>query len=277
MRPKSGAESVSHLPYFEKLSEADRRTLEKVRGAILAAAPKAKECMSYGLPAFEFEGRPLVAIGASAKHCAFYPMSASTVAALADDLKKYDTSKGTIRFPAAKPIPATLVRKLVKARMAEIAAGAGTNSTKPNRATKKPAGRSAKSAVEAGKDAAVEAFMKGLDHPLKPAIETLRKIILGVSPEVREGIKWNAPSFRIVDDFATFNLRGKGGEDRVMLILHTGAKVKKRAKPLTIDDPQGLLKWLAADRAVVTFADVSEIRSAKRALEAIVRAWIEQL
>jgi uncharacterized protein YdhG (YjbR/CyaY superfamily) len=58
-------------------------------------------------------------MGASANHCAFYPMSGNTIVAHEDDLKGFDTSKGTIRFAAEKPLPATLVRKLVKARIAE--------------------------------------------------------------------------------------------------------------------------------------------------------------
>ena len=63
-----------------------------------------------------------MAIGATANHCAFYPMSSSTVEAFQDELQDYDTSKGTIRFPVDKPLPAALVRKLVKARIAENAA-----------------------------------------------------------------------------------------------------------------------------------------------------------
>jgi uncharacterized protein YdhG (YjbR/CyaY superfamily) len=100
--------------------DADKRTaLQKLRKAIKAAAPKAQECISYGLAAFRLDGRPLVAFGAAAKHCAFFPMSGNTVRDHKDDLEGYDTSKGTIRFDADKPLPASLVRKLVKARIAE--------------------------------------------------------------------------------------------------------------------------------------------------------------
>jgi uncharacterized protein YdhG (YjbR/CyaY superfamily) len=81
--------------------------------------------VSYGLAAFRLDGRPLVALGATANHCAFYLMSGTTLAAHADDLEGRDTSKGTIRFPANKPLPAALVRKLVKARIRENAGRAG--------------------------------------------------------------------------------------------------------------------------------------------------------
>ncbi|HTH46264.1 MAG TPA: DUF1801 domain-containing protein [Candidatus Limnocylindria bacterium] len=107
--------------YLAALGEAERAALEKLRQTIRATVPKAEEGISYGLAAFRLEGRPLVGLGASAKHCAFYLMSGSTVADHAEALKGYDTSKGTIRFPANQPLPAALVRKLVKARIAENA------------------------------------------------------------------------------------------------------------------------------------------------------------
>ena len=104
--------------YLAALSDDKRAALEKLRKTIRSAAPKAEECISYQLPAFRQNGM-LVAFGATANHCAFYLMSSSTVAAHKDDLEGYDTSRGTLRFQADKPLPAALVRKLVKARVAE--------------------------------------------------------------------------------------------------------------------------------------------------------------
>ena len=88
--------------YLAALSEDQRAALEKLRKTIRAAAPKAEECISYQVPAFRLNGM-LVAFGATANHCAFYPMSSSTVAAHKDELKSYDTSKGTIRLQAGGP------------------------------------------------------------------------------------------------------------------------------------------------------------------------------
>ena len=105
--------------YLAGLSDEKRAALERLRKIIRAAAPKAEECISYRLPAFRLNGKPLVAFGAAANHCAFYPMSGSTVEEHKDELKEYETSKGTIRFQPDKPLPAALVRKLVKARIAE--------------------------------------------------------------------------------------------------------------------------------------------------------------
>jgi len=107
--------------YLAALSDDKRAALEKLRKTIKAAAPKAEEGISYGLAAFRIDGKPLVAFGASANHCAFYPMSSNTVAAHKDELEKYETSKGTIRFQPEKSLPAALVRKLVKARIKEAA------------------------------------------------------------------------------------------------------------------------------------------------------------
>lgn len=114
--------------YLASLSSENRAVLEKLRKDIKSAAPKAEECISYDLPSFRLGGRLLVSFGAWANHCAFYP-GAQPVTAHRDDLKAYDISKGSIRFRANNPLPATLVRKLVKTRIAEYAAtkpGAGT-------------------------------------------------------------------------------------------------------------------------------------------------------
>jgi uncharacterized protein YdhG (YjbR/CyaY superfamily) len=105
--------------YLAALSADKRAALEKLRRTIKAVAPKAQECISYRLPAFRLNEKLLVAFGATTNHCAFYPMSSATVETFKDELKGYKTSKGTIRFQADKPLPVALVRKLVKARIAE--------------------------------------------------------------------------------------------------------------------------------------------------------------
>jgi uncharacterized protein YdhG (YjbR/CyaY superfamily) len=107
--------------YLAPLSDEKRAALEKLRRDIRSAAPKAEECISYQIPAFRLDGRLLVGFGAAANHCAFYP-GAHPIEAHKDELEAYDTSKGTIRFQADSPLPATLVRKLVKTRIAEYAA-----------------------------------------------------------------------------------------------------------------------------------------------------------
>jgi uncharacterized protein YdhG (YjbR/CyaY superfamily) len=91
-----------------------------LRKTIRATVPNATEAISYGVPTFKYRGRPLVSYGATKSHRAFHVMSPEVMRAHAAELQRYDTGKGTIRFPASKPLPAALVRKLVKARIAEI-------------------------------------------------------------------------------------------------------------------------------------------------------------
>jgi len=105
--------------YLAVLSKDKRAALQKLRQAIRAAVPSAEECISYQLPAFRLDGKFLVAFGAAANHCAFYP--GTVVEDHKNELKDYDISKGTIRFQANNPLPASLVRKLVKARIAKSA------------------------------------------------------------------------------------------------------------------------------------------------------------
>lgn len=104
--------------YLAPLSSEKRAALQKLRKDIRSAAPRAEECISYGIPAFRLGGRFLVAFGTAAKHVAFYPGS-FPIETHEAELKGFDTSKGTIRFPPDRPLSVTLVRKLVKARIAQ--------------------------------------------------------------------------------------------------------------------------------------------------------------
>lgn len=105
--------------YLAPLPLRQRKALEQLRRTIHSAAPGVEECISYGMPGFRLDGRMLVWMGAAANHCAFYP--GAVVADFADELEDYSTSKGTIRFAPDAPIPAPLIRKLVKATMARQA------------------------------------------------------------------------------------------------------------------------------------------------------------
>lgn len=119
---KSRPKATTFDEYLAALDDGKRAALEKLRKTIRAAAPRAEEYIGYGLAAFRLDGKPLVALGASARHCAFYPMNGTTVSAFKKELKDYETAKGTIRFQETKPLPAALVRRIVKARIAENAA-----------------------------------------------------------------------------------------------------------------------------------------------------------
>ena len=101
-----------------------RGALEDLRRTIATAAPDAVEGIGYGVPAFKYRSRPLVSFGAGKQHCSFYVQSPAVLDAHRDELAGYETSKGTIHFTPAKPLPAALVTTLVRARMAETDAAA---------------------------------------------------------------------------------------------------------------------------------------------------------
>lgn len=128
--------------YLKDVPEAPRTHLAKVRATVKTLAPDAGESISYGLPTFKYKGKPLIYYGATSKHLALYGgLPASVDPGI---IAKYDTSKGTIRFPLDKPIPAALVKRIVKGRMAEIdAKAAAKTAASKGTARKAPAKKNA--------------------------------------------------------------------------------------------------------------------------------------
>lgn len=249
---KSVNTSVTVTAFLEQLEDKPRASLEHLRKTLLQSVPDGEECFSYGLPAIRWKGKPLVAYGASAEHCAFYPMSPKVIVTLKKELENYSTSKGTIRFLPGKKLPTALVKQIIGLRMSEV------------QGKRKPARKVA--------DAEVEEFLKRLDHPLKREIISVRQLILNVDPSISEGIKWNAPSFRTTEYFATVNLRST---DTLQLILHLGAKARKDIKSQpSIDDPEDLLRWLAKDRCMATIGAKKVFTANCKAIANIVRQWI---
>ena len=171
MKKKPTATTIDE--YLATVPPGQRAALEKLRKAIKAAAPKAEECITYGIAAFKLDGKGIAGFSASAKHCSYFPMSGQTTTTLKAELKDYKSSKGGVQFQPDKPLPAALVKRLIKARIAEIEA---ENVAKSSRAKSRSVND-------------VEVFLRDLKHPLKKDIETVRMIILGVSPEITEGIK----------------------------------------------------------------------------------------
>jgi len=107
--------------YIAKLPPGTRKEFKKLQAAIVAAAPKAEEYFSYGIPAFRLNGKRFVWYAAWKNHLSIYPITANIKRRYAEELKDYKMSKGTVQFPLTDPVPVTLVKKLVKARAAEVA------------------------------------------------------------------------------------------------------------------------------------------------------------
>ena len=116
---RRSAKTVSS--YLRALPPEQRAAMARVRSTVRAFVPDAEEVISYQMPAFRYRNRSLLAYGAAARHCSLFP-GAYPVAACKADLKAFSTSKGTVRFTVDKPLPAPLIRKLVRARINEMIA-----------------------------------------------------------------------------------------------------------------------------------------------------------
>ncbi len=105
--------------YLSMVAGERRKALERLRKAIRSFIPKSEECISYNMPAFRLNGTVVAGFLATAKGCSYSPFSGTTLKTLARDLRGYEQTKGSLHFDPEKPLPATLVRKLIKARIAE--------------------------------------------------------------------------------------------------------------------------------------------------------------
>ena len=120
MPDRSRAQDVR--AYYAALAAPARKRLREIRSTILSVAPAAEETISYRIPAFKLEGRILLYCAAWKEHTSLYPLTAGMKQACGRDLARFETSKGTIRFPNAGPLPVAVIKRLVRARLGELEA-----------------------------------------------------------------------------------------------------------------------------------------------------------
>lgn len=144
--------------------------------------------------------------------------------------------------------------------------GAGEHVGKP-----RGAGKRAPGPPEHDDPAAVTAYLAALEHPLKAVVVAIRGAVLGADAGITEGIKWKSASFYCHGWFATVNVRGKGA---LVVVMHHGAGVRADATlRQSIEDAAGLLEWLSADRATITFTSLDDFEGRRESFVAIVRQW----
>jgi len=103
--------------YLQRLDDPKRSTLSQLRRDILAVAPDAEQCISYGLPGFKIDGKTIAGFAAFKNHLSYLPHSGSVFSELADELAGYQKSKGSLHFPVDQPLPLELVEKLIAVRL----------------------------------------------------------------------------------------------------------------------------------------------------------------
>lgn len=107
--------------YLAKVPEPQKSTLKALRKMIASALPDAEECISYNVPTFKVNGMGIAGFASYKNHCSYFPMSGTTLTTLKNEVAKYETSKGTLKFAIDQCLPSSLVTKLIKARLKEVA------------------------------------------------------------------------------------------------------------------------------------------------------------
>ncbi|MEO7924970.1 MAG: DUF1801 domain-containing protein [Chitinophagaceae bacterium] len=242
--------------YIKRQPAKVQGLLQQMRQTIKAAAPAAKEVISYSIPGYTQEGM-LVFFAAWANHISFYP-APWEAEALKKQMSPYKGSKGTIRFPLDKALPITLITKMVKYKLKQNLEKAGAKKTKMP-----PAKKTA--LKKTSDEEQVKNWMNKLEAPVRKEVEAVRQIIKKASPLLNERIKWNAPSYYYKEDILTF---GPYKKEKILLVFHHPAVVKIQS---------GLLEGDYKDRRLVYFKNKAEAEKNGKELSRIIREIVKMI
>lgn len=252
---KGSAKNVDE--YLETFPSATQAMLKKIRKIIKANTPrKTEEVISYGIAGYKYHGM-LIFFAGFAKHVSIYP-APRTAAAFKKELAAYKGGKGTVQFPVDKPLPVTLIKKIIKFRLKQNLEKA--LSAKIRKASLKKAALKKPTA-----EMLVKIYLNKLNPKVKGEINAVRKIIAAASPKLSERIKWNAPSYYYKEDIVTF---GPYKNNKILLVFHHLAVVKVKSK-LLIGDYK--------DRRLVYFNDKAEAGKNKKELTRIIKEIIKSI
>lgn len=242
--------------YINQFPKGVQAALQQLRKTIKAAAPKAEEVISYKMPGYKLNGM-LVYFAGYKNHIGFYaaPTGHET---FKKELAVYKSGKGSVQFPLDKPLPLSLITKIVKFRVKQ-------NEEKVvGKKSAKVVAPKAKSAKLSDEDQ-VKDWINKLDATAKKEIEAVRKIIKSSSSKLSERIKWNAPSYYYKGDILTF---GPYKTHKLLLIFHHPAIVK-----VTSDLLEGNYK----DRRLVHFKNKADAEKNKKELVRIITEVIKMI
>jgi uncharacterized protein YdhG (YjbR/CyaY superfamily) len=248
--------AVNINDYVKGFPKSTQQKLEQVRAEIRKTAPRAEECISYGIPAFKLDGYQLVYFAGYKNHIGLYPAPVNSEV-FKEELSRYKTGRGSVQFPLDKPLPLGLVARIVQFRAKENEARIKTRKAKPEAAVPSKTGK-------ASENEKVLAYLNNLDKRISTDVQAIRKIIQKTVPILEERIKWNAPSYHYKGmDLLTF---GPQKEKKLLLIFHHPAIVKIKS---------ALLEGTYKDRRLMYFTGKEAISHNKNELQRILKEFTE--
>ena len=242
--------------YIAAFPKNVQQLLNQLRKTIKAAAPKAAEVISYGMPGYKQNGI-LVYFASYKNHIGFYG-TPSGHKAFEKELAIYKSGKGSVQFPLDKPLPLKIIAEIVKFRAVQ------NNKKVADKKTVKAVVKKAKPAKNSD-DEQVSEWLNKLTPEVNKEIEAVRKIIKTSSSKLSERIKWNAPSYYYKEDILTF---GPYKAHKLLLVFHHPTVVKIKSELL-----QGNYK----DRRLVYFKDKADAEKNKKELVRIINEIINMI